>query len=171
MFAAAAEIEGHPDNAAPAVFGGFTVAMPDGFVRRCDPHPALRPVAIVPRGRVATDAARRALPDRVDRGDAVFNVAHAALAVDAFTEDPSLLRRALQDRLHQATRIELGGLEDLTGALEADGIPWCVAGAGPTVLAFEDDEHPVDAAALALGEGWRILRPGVRSTGFEVHRG
>ena len=51
VFAAAAEIEGHPDNAAPAVFGGFTVAMPDGFVHRADPHPALRPVAIVPPAR------------------------------------------------------------------------------------------------------------------------
>ena len=171
LFAAAAEIEGHPDNAAPAVFGGFTVALPDGFVHRADPHPALRPVAIVPSARVPTDAARRALPDRVARADAVFNVAHAALAVTAFTEDPSLLRRALGDRLHQASRIELGGLEDVTAALDDAGVPWCVSGAGPTVLAFEDDERTVDGPSLDLAEGWRILRPAVRATGVEVRRG
>lgn len=171
VFAAAAEIEGHPDNAAPAVFGGFTVALPDGFVHRADPHPALRPVAIVPSARVPTDAARRALPDRVARADAVFNVAHAALAVTAFTEDPSLLRRALGDRLHQASRIELGGLEDVTAALDDAGVPWCVSGAGPTVLAFEDGERTVDGPSLDLAEGWRILRPAVRATGVEVRRG
>jgi homoserine kinase len=171
VFAAAAEIEGHPDNAAPAVFGGFTVALPDGFVHRADPHPGLRPVAIVPPARVPTEAARRALPDRVSRADAVFNVAHAALAVTAFTEDPSLLRRALGDRLHQASRIELGGLEDVTAALEDAAVPWCVSGAGPTVLAFEDGDRTVDEASLDLAEGWRILRPAVRSTGIEVRRG
>jgi homoserine kinase len=65
VFALAAEIEGHPDNAAPACFGGFTVAMADGTARRLDPHPGIRPVALVPRRlRLPTHEARAALPPR-----------------------------------------------------------------------------------------------------------
>ena len=166
VFAIAARIEGHPDNAAAAAFGGFTIAPPDGDVRRLDVDPAVRPVALVPLDvRLPTAEARRALPDRVDRADAIFNAAHAALVVEALTRDPSLLRAALRDRLHQEVRLDLVPavrevFRDLVGA----GIPACVSGAGPSLLAFESDERPVPD----LGEGWRVLRTAVRPTGFEV---
>ena len=134
VFAIAARIEGHPDNAAAAAFGGFTIALPDGDVRRLDVDPAVRPVALVPLDvRLPTAEARRALPDRVDRADAIYNAAHAALVVEALTRDPSLLRDALRDRLHQEVRLDLVPavrevFRDLVGA----GIPICVSGAGPT---------------------------------------
>lgn len=166
VFAIAARIEGHPDNAAAAAFGGFTIALPDGDVRRLDVDPAVRPVALVPLDvRLPTAEARRALPDRVDRADAIYNAAHAALVVEALTRDPSLLRDALRDRLHQEARLDLVPavrevFRDLVGA----GIPACVSGAGPSLLAFESDERAVPD----LGEGWRVLRTAVRPTGFEV---
>ena len=166
VFAIAARIEGHPDNAAAAAFGGFTIALPDGDVRRLDVDPAVRPVALVPLGvRLPTAEARRALPDRVDRADAIYNAAHAALVVEALTRDPSLLRDALRDRLHQEARLDLVPavrevFRDLVGA----GIPACVSGAGPSLLAFESDGRVVPD----LGEGWRVLRTAVRPTGFEV---
>src|SRR5918992_136319 len=72
----AAELEGHPDNAAPATHGGFTVALPNGFVHRLDPHPELRPALVVPPFGLPTHEARAALPDEVPRADAVFNAAH-----------------------------------------------------------------------------------------------
>ena len=170
VFAATAEIEGHPDNAAPAVFGGFTIAMPDGYVHRVDLHPSIRPVVLVPPSRLATGDARAALPDRIAMADAVFNLAHAALAVEAFTIDPSLLRRALRDRLHQDARLELAGVEPVAADLEVAGVAWCVSGAGPTLLAFETDDRALPERSIDLA-GWRVLRPGLRSDGFEVRGG
>ncbi len=170
VFAAAAEIEGHPDNAAPAVFGGFTIATPDGFVRRLDPHAGIRPAVIVPPSRVATAQARAALPAEISRADAVANIAYAALAVEAFASDPGLLARALQDRLHQDVRVALAGVEDIVDALEGAGIPWCVSGAGPSLLAFEHEgAPPVTPALLGVSDAWHIIRPGVRAVGFEVN--
>lgn len=171
VFAAAARIEGHPDNAAPAVFGGFTLAMPGGAVHRLDPHPALAPVVIVPPSTLSTTEARAALPGEVPFADAVFNVAHAALAVEALTRDPSKLSGALADRLHQEARIALvPDLDDVVAELGAAGIPWCVSGAGPSLLAFEMGGGPsVDADLLGVPEGsWSILRPGIRLAGFEA---
>lgn len=170
VFAAAARIEGHPDNAAPAVFGGFTIALPDGFVHRIDPHPSLRPVVLVPASRLATTTARSALAEQVARRDAVFNVAHAALAVRAFTVDPTLLRRAMRDRMHQDARIELAGLEDAAAQLDASGLPWCVSGAGPSLLVIETDDSTLDEAGLDL-PSWQVLRPRIRRVGYEVRRG
>lgn len=170
VFAAAAGIEGHPDNAAPAVFGGFTLAMPDGFVRRLDPHPDLRPVVIVPPFRLLTLEARAALPDTVPHADAVFNAAHAALAVEALTRDPTLLARALQDRLHQDARLALvPEIQERLDLLRRARVPVVVSGAGPALLAFESETTPeVTRELLDAPSAWQILRPGVRASGMEV---
>jgi homoserine kinase len=168
VFAAAAEIEGHPDNAAAAVYGGFTVAVDDRYVRRFDPHPELRPVLLVPDLRLATGEARAALPASVSHADAVFNVAHAALMVEAITRDPSLLAEALHDRLHEDARLALvPDVADTVARLRRARIPACVSGAGPSILAFPTDGAD---AIEEIGDepGWRILRPGVRAAGFEV---
>ncbi len=162
VFGHAARIEGHPDNAGPAVFGGFTIALPDGTVHRFDPHPDLHPVALVPGDRLPTAEARRALPEDVPREDAVFNVAHAALTVEALTRDPSLLGEALQDRLHQDARLALvPAVLEVFRSLRGAGVPVCVSGAGPTLLAFPREP-------LAVPEGWRVIEPGIRSRGFEL---
>ena len=168
VFALAAEIEGHPDNAAPACFGGFTIAMGDGTVRRLDPHPDIQPVALVPRRlRLPTHEARAALPELVPRADAVFNVAHAALAVHALTRDPSLLAGALHDRLHEGARLDLVPEVRLVAeAVRAEGIAVCVSGAGPSLLAFP--LHPQQVPDP--GEDWLVLPLAVRATGFELDR-
>jgi homoserine kinase len=173
-FSLAADVEGHPDNAAAAVFGGFTIASPDGIVRRLDPHPDLRPVALVPPERLATGEARAALTPTVPREDAVYNVAHAALVVEGLTRDPSLLEAALRDRLHQDARLALlfervPALDDVIRVLDGAHLPWCVSGAGPTLLVF--DRVPaadLSPSSLGLWSAWRILRPGVRASGFEL---
>jgi homoserine kinase len=167
--ALAAEIEGHPDNAAPAVFGGFTIAMPDGYVHRLDPHPDLRPVVLIPLAvRLPTVDARRSLDASVARTDAVFNAAHAALMVEALTHAPDLLHRALRDRLHQDARLALvPTVRDVFEDLRATGVPVCVSGAGPALLAFDvENAHVPDP-----GRGWSVLRPGVRSIGCETFEG
>lgn len=167
-FAIAAELEGHPDNAAPAAYGGLTV-IADGFVRRLDVHPAVSPVVLVPeRVRMPTSAARAALPERVPLADAVFNVAHGALAVTALTTgDLDLLVVALQDRLHEGVRLGLvPQVREVFAAMRAAGVPVCVSGSGPSLLAFERE----GVALPDPGEGWRVLRLAVRRTGVEVIR-
>ena len=145
--------------------GNSRGAAPDGFVRRLDPHPSLQPVVLVPAVRLPTSEARAALSPRVSREDAVFNAAHAALAVEALTQDPSLLGEALQDRLHQDARLALvPAVRDAFLELRAAGIPVCVSGAGPSLLAFEVEGRTVPDP----GNGWTVLRPGVRASGYEV---
>jgi homoserine kinase len=170
VFSLAAEIEGHPDNAAAAVYGGFTIVA-NGTVRRLDPHPDIRPVVFVPgHVRLPTRDARRALPAEVSRADAVFNAAHAAMTVLALTGDPSLLTEALQDRLHQQVRLELvPEAEDVFELLRNANVPVCVSGAGPSLLAFESEERPVPTAdELGLDPRWRVLRPSIRTRGAEL---
>lgn len=172
-FAIAAGLEGHPDNAAPAAFGGFTIAVSSGthagFVRRLEPHPDLRPVLLIPEHeRVSTADARAALPATVPREDAVFNAAHAALTVEAITRDPSLLTVALHDRLHQDLRLALvPRVREVFERMWSANVPVCVSGSGPTLLAFERDAYPVPDP----GEGWRVLRTAVRETGAELVEG
>jgi len=101
----AADVEGHADNAAAALYGGFTITYREGMLwrhaERLDPHPSLHPVVMIPEvERVSTQAARRALPEDVAREDSVFNASHAALLVIALTERPELLVVAMQDHLH-----------------------------------------------------------------------
>ena len=164
VFALAAEFEGHPDNVAPACFGGFTIALTGGFVRRLDAHPDLTPLTlIVPATRLLTEEARAALPDTVPFADAVFNVGHAALLVEALTDDPTMLGVAMHDRLHEQVRLALvPEVRELFDELQRREIPVCVSGAGPTLLAFpsRSEEIELHGAAISLAA--------VSATGYEV---
>jgi homoserine kinase len=164
----AVEIEGHPDNAAAAIAGGFTLAFGDGVIR-LDPHPALRPVAFVPIDiRLPTGEARAALPDVVSLRDAVHNAGHAAATVVALTSEPGLLTQTLGDRLHQEARLKLvPSVKVVFDQLRAAEIPVCVSGAGPTLLAFELDGVPLPDP----GDGWQVLRLDVAATGVEIAEG
>lgn len=136
----AAGLEGHPDNVAPCLLGGFTIAWTDRHgaqAVRLTLAPRITPVVFVPDQRGVTVQARRLLPDRVPHSDAATNVARAALLVHALTTDPSLLLVATEDRLHQDYRAP--AMEHsiaLVHHLRAAGVPAVVSGAGPTVLAF-----------------------------------
>lgn len=168
MLELAGEIEGHPDNAAAAIAGGLTLVFGGGVIR-LDPHASLRPVVLVPDAiRLPTRDARQALPDTVSRGDAVFNLAHAAAAVVALTAEPRLLAQAIDDRLHQSVRLGLvPQVRDVFERLRSEGVPVCVSGAGPSLLAFGTPERPVPDP----GEGWRALGIAVATTGVEVTEG
>jgi homoserine kinase len=161
----ASEIEGHPDNAAAASFGGLTVVVADD-VERLVPHPDVRPVLLVPDLlRVSTDEARAVLSRTVSREDAVFNVGHAALTLIRLLRDPERLRLAMDDRLHQDARLALvPEAQDVFRQVREANIPVCVSGSGPTLLAFERERWPVPEP----GEGWQVLRVPVRTTGVEI---
>lgn len=139
----AAEFEGHADNAAASLLGGFVLVW-DGcgngsipHARRLEPHPSIRPVLAVPTQRSSTEETRGLLPSDISHSDAVFTVGRAALAVHALTGDPELLLAATEDRLHQSYRAAAyPATAELVRALRAAGVAAVVSGAGPTVLAL-----------------------------------
>lgn len=169
MLELATDLEGHADNVAACLRGGLVLAyLSSGGWRaeRLDPHPSLTPALLVPEHeRLATSDARRALPREVPLGDAAFNAGRAALAVLALTSRPELLAAALEDRLHQPRRLPLvPASRALFEDLRQSGVPVCVAGAGPSLVAFESGGSRVPD----LGPGWRILRLQPASAGADV---
>ncbi len=146
------ELDGHPDNAAPALLGGLVIGTltPSGVSAvRLEPKDLAAAVA-VPDFAVSTTAARRALPENVPHRDAVFNVGRSGLLLGALaTSEYELLRVAMQDRLHQPYRAHLvPGLESVIDAALAHGAHGaCLSGSGPTVLAFTPPELATAVAA------------------------
>jgi homoserine kinase len=163
----AGRLEGHPDNVAPCLLGGFTIAWTEGAGARAvrlTPAAGCRPTVFIPAERGYTATARAALPPGVPHADAAFNAGRAALLTHAITTDPSLLFAATEDRLHQGYRAEgMPGTASLVAALRSVGVAAVVSGAGPTVLALT--EVPADFHA---GTAWHVETLGVDATGALV---
>jgi homoserine kinase len=161
LLALATELEGHPDNAAAALRGGFVVCA-DGAAVRFDPPTGLEALAVVPAEAVNTRKARAALPAQVSLDEAVFNVAHASLLTLGLARgDWDLVGRGLRDRLHQDRRGPLfpRSLQLIERARELGALGATISGAGPTVLIWCFYEH-TGAVAQALQteiEGWATL--------------
>jgi homoserine kinase len=139
----AADFEGHADNAAASLLGGLALAWRDGAhfrALRLDPHPDLRPIALIPSDHSATSVTRGLLPAAVPHTDAAFNAARCALMVQALTTRPDLLLAATEDRLHQHYRESAWpATMRMVRALRENGVAATVSGAGPTVLALTLD--------------------------------
>lgn len=141
------EIEGHPDNVAPAIYGGMTVSVVQNGIPYCVQYPVcsdLRFVVMTPDFPLSTKEARRVLPQVVSRQDAIYNLSHAGLLPKALElGDERLIRLAIQDRLHEPFRRPL--ITDLTlvekAATDLGAIAFCISGAGPTCLCITKDPH------------------------------
>ncbi|MGQ0623698.1 MAG: homoserine kinase [Sporichthyaceae bacterium] len=164
----ATEIEGHPDNVAAALQGGFTIAwtQADGpRVLRLEPAPDLLLVVFVPPTELSTRRARALLPATVPHADAAANTARAALLVHALTTRPDLLMVATEDRLHQDYRgPAMPESLALVRALRAGGVPATISGAGPSVLALAAPDTVLTASAIA-GGSWQVYRLPVDAAG------
>lgn len=171
LVALATRLEGHPDNVAPGILGGATIAWLQsadlgevGRATRIDVHPSIVPVLAIPESEASTSRARGALPASVRHVDAVFNVARAALLVRALSADPALLLEATDDRLHQHQRRAVYPESmDLVSVLRERGIAAAISGAGPSVVAFAVGDGPGVAARMA-----DLVGPGVRVLALEV---
>ena len=169
----ASELEGHPDNVAAALSGGFVIA--DGTsVHRFEPPMGLEAVLVVPTEPVSTTAARAALPASVTRADAVFNLAHlATLTLGLATSDWELIGQGLGDRLHQPYRSTLypRSAALLERATELGALGATISGAGPSVLVwcqFEQTGHVI-AALEREAAGWaEVLRVPFEPHGADV---
>ena len=157
IFRLAAGLEGHPDNVAPAVYGGFTISGHDGerwFAVNVPVDPRVTAVVWVPTEPVSTKVARGLLPAAVPHADAAANAGRAALLVAAIAGRPDLLLTATDDKLHQEYREPaMPASLALVRKLRADGVPAVVSGAGPTVLALTDVGSVPDLLAQAP-QGW-----------------
>lgn len=172
VFQLATEIEGHPDNAAPAVFGGVTFSwMNEGAAKTVvvPPPNDLDVWVLTPKYSVSTREARAVLRPEVSRADASFNVARASLLALVLSGAAPLdhLMEATDDRLHQAARAQaMPATYDLVQYLRDQGLPAVVSGAGPTVLVF----GTLDRSLIldAEGAGWRVKNPGISTRGTSV---
>jgi homoserine kinase len=171
VLALAAEIEGHPDNVAPAFLGGFTVAYAaDGSFHATSVavDPRISTVVFIPPVPVETKVARGLLPDEVSHRDAAANAGRAALVVAALSGRPELLLTATEDRLHQDFREPaMPESLELIRKLRATGLPAVVSGAGPTVLVFTDASAQ-DSVMEQCPAGWRTLGLAVERSGARV---
>ena len=147
-------LEGHPDNVAAALHGGFVVVA-DGGAVRFEPPPELEGILVVPHEAVRTEAARAAMPPEVPVEDAVFNVAHAALLMIGLARaDLDLVGRGLADRVHQPRRAHLypRSMDLLEHAANMGAVGATISGAGPTVLVWSHYLHT--AGLFQRLRGW-----------------
>lgn len=154
VFRVAADLEGHDDQAAAAVYGGLVMAPAEGMPLRLPFHPSLRPVVAVPDTRLPTHEARAVLPAQYPRDVVIRSVARTtALAAGLITGDPEMLAAAHGDEIHEAPRDamspDVGKLVDV--ARRAGALHAARSGAGPSVLAITTIDF-VDRVAGAFRE-------------------
>lgn len=171
----ATDLEGHPDNVAPALFGGLTIAWTSDAgprFKRLMVHRGISPLVLVPDFRMSTELARSLQPEQVPHEDAVFNVSRSALLVAALTQSPELLFEATEDRLHQDYRGEaMPATRDLIRELREAGHAAVVSGAGPSILVLAADPVARLAAAEIAArqqEAWQPLFLAVDNRGATV---
>jgi homoserine kinase len=163
----ATELEGHPDNVAAAIYGGFVICgrQDDGspVAARFDPPGGLEGVAVIPAEEVSTERAREAIPAELPLGDAVANVSAAAqLVLGLQRADLDLVARGLADRIHQPRRRALypRSMEVVDAASELGALGATISGAGPTVLVWTtwQDAGKVSEELQRRCEGWAEVR-------------
>lgn len=151
----ASELEGHPDNVAPALFGGLTIAWTTPTGPRSEKlmvHRGVSPLVLVPEFTMSTELARSLQPASVPHEDAIFNLSRSALLIAALTQSPDLLLEATEDKLHQNYRAEaMPETSMLIRELRAAGFAAVVSGAGPSILVLcSDPSARLRAAELVV---------------------
>jgi homoserine kinase len=167
MLVRACEIEGHPDNVAAAIYGGFVVcgtgADGDPLAARFDPPDGLEGIVVIPPEEVSTELAREAIPAEVPLADAVANISSAAqLVLGLRSADLDLVAHGLGDRLHQPRRRRLypRSMEIVDSARELGALGATISGAGPAVLVWTtwQEAGAVSAALKERCTGWAEVR-------------
>lgn len=177
----AAAIEGHPDNVAPCLLGGLTIAWststsppsspssPSSRAVRLDVNPGIRPLALIPNFTASTEAARGLLPATVTHADAAHAAGRAALLIAGLTRTPGVLFDATEDRLHQSYRAPAMPVSlELLTALRGAGLPAVVSGAGPTVLVLARDQLEVEQTESRMPVGWTMRELAVEAAGANI---
>lgn len=176
LLALATALEGHPDNVAPALFGGLTIAWTTDAGpqhKKLIVHRGVSPLIAVPESTMSTELARSLRPASVPHEDAIFNVSRSALLIAALIQSPELLLAATEDKLHQSYRAAaMPETESLILELRSHGLPAVVSGAGPSILVLCSDPAQRLAAAELIaarrGSPWQSLLLAVDFKGATV---
>ncbi|GAA1347558.1 homoserine kinase [Falsarthrobacter nasiphocae] len=176
IFQRASRLEGHPDNVAPAVFGGLSVSWTEDAgggrfeTAVVQPSAGVTPVVGIPEFEVKTEAVRAALPAAVPHALAAANAGRAALLLLAFTERPELLMAATRDYLHQDARASaMPEAYEAMQSLRSASVAAAISGAGPTVIALARDAGEADAASQEFARrGFAVLTPEFTDCGARV---
>jgi homoserine kinase len=176
LLSLATELEGHPDNVAPALFGGLTIAWTTDAGpqhKKLIVHRGVSPLIAVPESTMSTELARSLRPVSVPHEDAIFNVSRSALLIAALIQSPELLLAATEDKLHQSYRAAaMPETESLIRELRSQGLPAVVSGAGPSILVLCSDpaQRLVAAGVVAAHHGapWQSLLLAVDFKGATV---
>lgn len=164
----ATKIEGHPDNVAPAIYGGFTISYMDekgAHSLALKPAVPLKFIAVVPEVILSTSVARKAIPQQIEHKDAIFNVSRASLLVGALLSGKyEFLPSALEDKMHQPFRAHLiPALENVfRAAVNAGAYNAIISGAGSTVMAYAGLEADHQKIAEAMCS--EFTNAGIKST-------
>ena len=172
----ATEMEGHPDNVAPALFGGLTIAWvsPEGPQhKKLMVHRGVSPLVFVPEAQMSTALARSLQPTSVPHEDAIFNVSRSALLIAALIQSPELLLAATEDKLHQTYRAAaMPETNSLITMLREHGLAAVVSGAGPSLLVLGSDPSQrlvaADLVARHAQTPWQALMLAVDFKGATV---
>lgn len=179
MLDLATEFENHPDNVAPALFGGLSIAWEDEHgphTKKLSVHRGVSPLVLIPSTKMSTELARSMQPESVPHSDAVFNVSRSALLVAAMVSSPELLLAATEDKLHQNYRASaMPETDKLIQLLRSNGHAAVVSGAGPSVLVLASDPAQRLRAKELIGKKypqWQPLLLAVDNKGatLEVHQ-
>lgn len=153
----ASSLEGHPDNVAACLYGGFTVSWIDenSLARavKIKAHESIIPVVMIPRFEVDTEQARALLPSHVPHRDATYNISRSALLVHAMTSDPDYLFEATSDRIHQEyRRPSMQSASALVSSLRMKNHAAYISGSGPTVCVLTNSEKVEEVISLVPDE-------------------
>jgi homoserine kinase len=175
------EMEGHPDNVAPAIYGGLALSWQDSdqYSSTCATvDEAVIPIVAVPDYELSTEAARALLPASIGHHAAAMNAGRAALLIHALTQKPEFLLAGTEDYLHQSYRAEaMRPSAALIKALRGARHAAVVSGAGPTVLVLANGESEAAAVLEFIGAftgantpdiNWRVMKLAVDVEGAKV---
>lgn len=179
IFKLATEIEGHPDNIAPALFGGLQASLKEAtqlYHNELVVAPGLKFVALIPDFSLSTKSAREVLPERVSYGDAVDNISRVSLLLSALVNGRfELLKSSLKDNVHQPYRGPLiAGYDKVVRYIEqSDALGVYLSGAGPTIMAIVDENdiflaHAIRKYLSSLGYHWEVVELHIEPEGARL---
>lgn len=147
LFDLAVKLEGHPDNVAPAIYGGLVVSLNENgrnFYLKNEVYPSYEFFTLIPDFTLSTLDARRALPPKINLSDGVYNISRATMTyLSLINGNHDILKACMKDRLHQPYRKKLIAHYDVMvkQAKEFGALNACISGAGPTILVINSDDN------------------------------